>query len=286
MFWEILLGLVSLLVTAIVQRRRLHPDAHGGVSLDHKLWYFRPVEWFGRWYFQLPPVRTRIYVRPAIRIQTPEGIELEHTHFYPSGSHDAKLPTLLIRTPYNRAFFTYTARRLASHGFHVISQDTRGRSPTDKTEEFFPVQHESVDGAATVHWIQQQPWFNGRLAFYGPSYLGLVQFAAADGVHHARKARKALAQTDAKADAKDGEADEGEFPLSCLAPVVASSLVKQVLFPQQALHLDLAARWLWITLNVSSAQVSFPRQMWNRLFTNSVRSTRSDFAWSRACCCV
>ena len=35
------------------------------------------------------------------------------------------------------------------------------------------------DGLATLAWIEQQPWFSGRVATFGPSYLGIAQWAIA-----------------------------------------------------------------------------------------------------------
>ena len=41
------------------------------------------------------------------------------------------------------------------------------------------MRHEITDGHDTVAWLRQQSWFEGRLATYGPSYLGFVQWALA-----------------------------------------------------------------------------------------------------------
>ena len=45
--------------------------------------------------------------------------------------------------------------------------------------EFEPMRHEITDGQDTVAWLRQQSWFEGRLATYGASYLGFVQWALA-----------------------------------------------------------------------------------------------------------
>jgi predicted acyl esterase len=41
------------------------------------------------------------------------------------------------------------------------------------------MRHEITDGHDTVAWLRRQSWFEGRLATYGPSYLGFVQWALA-----------------------------------------------------------------------------------------------------------
>ncbi|GAA3641620.1 hypothetical protein GCM10022236_50400 [Microlunatus ginsengisoli] len=37
--------------------------------------------------------------------------------------------------------------------------------------------HEVDDGADTVAWLRRQPWFGGRLALCGASYLGYTAWA-------------------------------------------------------------------------------------------------------------
>ena len=41
------------------------------------------------------------------------------------------------------------------------------------------MRHEIADGQDTVAWLREQSWFEGRLATYGASYLGFVQWALA-----------------------------------------------------------------------------------------------------------
>ena len=58
-------------------------------------------------------------------------------------------------------------------------QDTRGRLASQG--EFIPFEHERGDGAASVGWVRRQPWCDGRVAVYGPSYLGLTTWACVGG---------------------------------------------------------------------------------------------------------
>jgi len=39
---------------------------------------------------------------------------------------------------------------------------------------------EAADGSATLAWLRQQPWCNGRIGSYGFSYQGLTQLLLAD----------------------------------------------------------------------------------------------------------
>lgn len=85
--------------------------------------------------------------------------------------------TVLIRSPYGRGFplDLLHARVFAGHGYQVVVQSVRGRSGS--TGEFRPVVNEAADGRDTVEWLRGQDWYTGRLATFGGSYLGLVQWA-------------------------------------------------------------------------------------------------------------
>ncbi len=85
--------------------------------------------------------------------------------------------TLLVRGPYGRGFpfsLVYAAI-YAARGYHVILQSARGTFGSQGA--FEPVVNEAADGADTVAWLRRQPWFTGRFATIGMSYLGLTQWA-------------------------------------------------------------------------------------------------------------
>src|ERR1700681_4346443 len=63
---------------------------------------------------------------------------------------EGKFPILLERTPYNRKGDSTSAYALASYGYVVILQDTRGRF--DSEGEFYPFKFESLDGYDTIEW--------------------------------------------------------------------------------------------------------------------------------------
>lgn len=136
----------------------------------------------------LPPSRFDVDVRQNLRVPMRDGITLAADHFFPRAA--GIFPTILIRTPYGRRrggglLHIFVAQRFAERGYHVITQDTRGRF--DSEGEFIPFVHEHDDGLDTLDWIGQQPWFDGRLGMWGPSYEGYVQWAvAADAPDHLR----------------------------------------------------------------------------------------------------
>src|ERR1700759_4921877 len=92
-------------------------------------------------------------------------------------------PTLLVRLPYGKdlpALFAYglvpNIFALVEAGYAVVWQDCRGTFRSGG--EFSPMLNEPQDGADTVAWLLGQPWCDGSVGTYGPSYLGFVQWAS------------------------------------------------------------------------------------------------------------
>ena len=106
-----------------------------------------------------------------------DGTVLLATHYIPVSV--ASAATVLVRCPYGRTgvFALQTGQILAERGYHVLLQSVRGTFGSGG--DFEPMRHEITDGQDTVAWLRQQSWFEGRLATYGPSYLGFVQWALA-----------------------------------------------------------------------------------------------------------
>jgi len=132
---------------------------------------------------RLPAPRYEVAVERNLAIPMPDGVALRADHYFPrpAGSY----PTILVRTPYGRGSaggllaqgMAVLLTCFAERGYHVLVQDTRGRF--DSEGDFEPLTHEAADGRATVDWLAGQPWFNGTLGMWGPSYLGYVQWAVA-----------------------------------------------------------------------------------------------------------
>ena len=127
--------------------------------------------------FHLPPPVTRaVRVHRRIAVTARDGVVLRTDHWEP---RLRPAPTILVRSPYGRGgvIGLLSGRVLAERGFHVIVQSCRGTF--DSGGEFEPMRHEREDGLDTVAWIERQPWFDGNLFTYGPSYLGFTQWAIA-----------------------------------------------------------------------------------------------------------
>lgn len=115
-----------------------------------------------------------------IPVQMPDGITLLADRLCTPDAQPAGRPTILVRSPYGRAGVTRAMSGLpfAERGFNVIIQSCRG---TGGSEGTFSLYREREDGLATVEWIKNQPWFDGRLGLAGPSYMTYNQWAIAAG---------------------------------------------------------------------------------------------------------
>ncbi|MCA9943797.1 MAG: CocE/NonD family hydrolase, partial [Anaerolineales bacterium] len=142
---------------------------------------------------KLPPPTYKVEKEPDLHVIMPDSIELATDLYRPAGLDNA--PTVLMRTPYGRKSINqFFAMIFAERGFNVVSQDVRGRF--DSEDEFEPYVHEASDGEATLAWIAEQPWSNGRIGMWGQSYVGFVQWAAAStGTPHLHAMMPAITQS-------------------------------------------------------------------------------------------
>ena len=127
--------------------------------------------------WSLPPQRNRVAVERDVQVPMSDGVVLLADHYLPVSV--ASAATVLVRCPYGRSgpFALQNAQILAERGYHVLMQSCRGTFGSGG--EFEPMRHEIADGQDTVAWLREQSWFDGRLATYGASYLGFVQWALA-----------------------------------------------------------------------------------------------------------
>jgi putative CocE/NonD family hydrolase len=126
---------------------------------------------------QAPTPAPEVYpvsVQTNVRVKMRDGVSLVADIYRPKA--EAKLPVLLTRTPYNRRD-PATGMYLASHGYVVILQDTRGRF--DSEGEFYPFRDEAKDGYDTIEWAASLPYADGRVGMFGGSYVGATQMLAA-----------------------------------------------------------------------------------------------------------
>ncbi len=88
-------------------------------------------------------------------------------------------PAVLLRTPYGsgpESTWHEAAQQFAAWRYAVVNQDVRGRY---RSAGHFEPESEGTDGYDTISWVSTQPWCNGKVGMYGPSYMAWTQFAAA-----------------------------------------------------------------------------------------------------------
>jgi putative CocE/NonD family hydrolase len=103
-----------------------------------------------------------------------DGVELLADHYAPAGEAAG---TVLIRSPYGAGALLASlfAFPYLAGGYHVALVRCRGTFGSGGP--FEPMVHEIDDSADTVGWLRKQPWFGGRFATVGASYLGFTQWA-------------------------------------------------------------------------------------------------------------
>ena len=124
---------------------------------------------------KLPPPTSDFTVHRGLRVPMRDGVDLIADHYAPRTATPAG--TLLVRAPYGRGFpFSLLFGALyAARGYHVVFQSVRGTFGSGG--DFTPMVNEVPDGADTVVWLREQPWFTGTFASVGLSYLGFTQWA-------------------------------------------------------------------------------------------------------------
>ncbi len=122
----------------------------------------------------LPWATADYTIARGIRIPTRDGIELVADLYRP---RDNAIGTLLVRGPYGRslALALLQVRIFAARGYNVLFVSSRGTFGSGG--RFDPMMSEVDDGQDVVAWMRDQPWFTGRFATVGGSYLGHTQWA-------------------------------------------------------------------------------------------------------------
>jgi len=132
------------------------------------------------------PTSASLIVERNIAVPMRDGITLYADVFRPAG--DGPFPTLLQRTPYDKAASGGSpfVLRAATAGYAVVIQDVRGRFESEG--EFYTFINERPDGYDTLEWLVGQAWCDGNVGMFGGSYVGLTQWQAAMSGHPALKA--------------------------------------------------------------------------------------------------
>lgn len=119
-----------------------------------------------------------------------DGIELATDVYLPEGGKPP-YPTILIRTPYNKAGNRGSSAPVTKLGYALVVQDMRGRFESKGHHAFIfgndGLGGKHQDGHDTLKWIAAQEWSNGKIGTYGGSALGIVQNMQAPGAPESLK---------------------------------------------------------------------------------------------------
>jgi putative CocE/NonD family hydrolase len=135
-------------------------------------------ELMGRRMRLVRPLTTSLVRDRDLPVEMEDGVVLLADRWVPAAEASRPQPTVLVRSPYGRGQFVglIFGRLLAERGLQVVVQSVRGTFGSGGT--FAPFD-ERADGRATLRWLRSQPWHVNGVATFGPSYLGLVQWAIA-----------------------------------------------------------------------------------------------------------
>jgi uncharacterized protein len=117
-----------------------------------------------------------VAVEKNVEARMGDGVVLRADVYRPEA--DGRFPALLKRTPYSKGYAGDVPlfRRLASQGFVVAVQDTRGRYTSDGVSR---PHDEAEDGRDTVEWLAALPYVDGKVGMFGGSYAATTQLTAA-----------------------------------------------------------------------------------------------------------
>jgi putative CocE/NonD family hydrolase len=162
-----------------------------------------------------PAVSSEVVVERDLETKMADGAVLLSDRWFSPATVDSA-PVVLLRSPYGRRQLGVFGRLFSERGYQVVIQSCRGTFGSGGTR-FEPFHHERVDGLATLQWMSEQPWFTGSVGTFGPSYLGLVQWAVA--------------------------ADPPEY-LRAMAMQVTTARVRDIVYPGGSFALETGATWV------------------------------------------
>ena len=111
-----------------------------------------------------------------LRVPLRDGLTLAADLVLPAQSPS---PVVIMRTPYGRSSEMATTRAgtFAAAGYAALWVDVRGRG--DSEGEFSPYRNDGRDGVDVIAWAAAQEWCDGKVATFGGSYPGQIQWLTA-----------------------------------------------------------------------------------------------------------
>ncbi|NOG54324.1 MAG: CocE/NonD family hydrolase [Planctomycetes bacterium] len=113
--------------------------------------------------------------RYEVQIPMRDGKHLAADLYLPDSSH--RWPTILIQTPYNKAWYRLGGPPLDTKDYAFVIADWRGF--WGSRDAFVLLPNRGKDGYDCVEWIADQKWSDGHVGTWGASALGIVQYQTA-----------------------------------------------------------------------------------------------------------
>ena len=143
---------------------------------------------------------------------------------------EGRFPSLLEAVAYRREILQYAEPDpawLASLGYAVAIVDARGTGSSQGIWGVFSEEEVSDIVWLVDDWIPAQPWSDGKVGMYGPSYMGILQYrVAARNPRHLEAIFPGVAMADAYRDIfYQGGIFDQEFILTWAAATMGLSLL-------------------------------------------------------------
>lgn len=114
-----------------------------------------------------------------------DGAKLAADIYLPG--RDEEVPVILIMTPYNKKWYKVSLVQAMQENqpvnaffptsdYAVVTVDWRGKFDSADARPAVRADGPGMDGYDVVEWIAEQPWCNGKVAMWGQSALGVIQY--------------------------------------------------------------------------------------------------------------
>ncbi len=105
--------------------------------------------------------------------------DLWGTVFLPEAAKSERVPTIFMAAAYRRDICFPLMVRLLAHGYALVIVDNRGTGSSDGVWPGFDFLEQYDAKVIVDKWIPSQPWSDGKVGMFGPSYMGMVQMHVA-----------------------------------------------------------------------------------------------------------
>jgi putative CocE/NonD family hydrolase len=121
-----------------------------------------------------------VVIQADVMVAMRDGVGLATDVYLPAKEGKplaGRWPTILMRSPYNKAGAKADGEYFATNGYVFVAQDTRGRYASEGVWDF--LNDDGPDGVDACAWIGRQGWSDGKVGTIGTSYVGGTQHAIA-----------------------------------------------------------------------------------------------------------